>query len=328
MKVLFKEVSLLLLLMAPVLSLQAATSAVNCSKKTLASEIAKLDKSVPNTVNISGNCTEDIVISGHADLTLTGVGAASITATVFLPEDPENSTTALSVEYSKVTVQTLTINGGNYGAWCEKRSTCVFRDVTVEGGFNGVAFREHSAGDILGSSIIRNSRGVGVGVYGASIVHIRPEPLITGNELGPVISGHYFNECEPVETDDCSIWGYGAQVLDGSFLRADNATFSNNLIGIDAHRGAVIKLFAVDELGELEGVINNVLLGINLRAASTASIALPISGNGNAENGGAGISVGALSFVQNLGVTFSGNNQDVVCQHPTAISAPASWCGN
>jgi hypothetical protein len=329
MKALFKEVSLLLLLMAPVLSLQAANSTVNCSKKTLASEIAKLDKSVPNTVNISGNCIEDIVVSGHADLTLIGAGEASITATAFLPdEDPGNSTTALFVENSKVTVQALTINGGYYGAWCENRSTCIFRNVSVQGGHNGVALQGQSAGDILGSSMIQNSRGVGIGVYGASTVNIRPEPWITLEEVGPVISGHSITECDPEDPDVCGNSGVGAQVLDGSFLRADNATFSGNSVGIDAHRNAVIKLFADDEQHELGGVIDNVEIGISLRVASTASIALPISDNGRADNGGAGIWVGALSFVQNLGVTFSGNNQDVVCQHVTAISSPTGWCGH
>lgn len=317
---------LALLLFAPVLSLHAAGLAVDCNKKTLAGAIAKLDKSVPNIVNISGNCTEDVVVSGFKDLTLIGVGGASITAVT----GPAGTGTALSVNgRSQITVQTLTLNGGfQEGVRCEGRSSCVFRNVTIQGGANGITVTEQSGADILGSSVIQDSLGIGVGVFNASTVFIRPDQWNT-EEAGPVISGHISRQCDySVDPAECWDSGTGAVVQDGSFLRADNVTFSGNYIGILAQKNAVIKIYTEDLAGIRGGVINNVQDGIFVHRMSTAGIGTPISGNGRADNGGAGIRVGALSYVQNQGVTFSGNNQDVVCTHVTAISSPFVWCGH
>jgi hypothetical protein len=189
---------------------------------------------------------------------------------------------------------------------CEE-STCVFRDAIIQGGHGGLDFRDQSQGNIVGSTVIQGGLGAGLGIYGASSVNIRPEDVLGAGRLlpGPVISG----------------WWIGANVVDGSFLRTDNAIFSGNGDGIYASRNAVIKIYGFNGNG---GVINSVYEGIVIEYASTAAISVPITGNG-----GAGIWVGPLSFVQNHGfTTFSGNGSDVHCDHPTAISWPFEWCGN
>ena len=291
-----------LLLITPVLSLQAADITVNCNKKTLTKTIEKLDKLQANTVSISGDCNEDIVISGHKDLTLTGDGTASITATGHLPGDPENSTeTALYVENSQITVDTLTINGGADGVWCETRSTCVLRDVTIQDGGSGLAVQGQSAVDILGSSAIQNNFSRGIGIFGASSVNMRPDPW-DSVVAGPVISGN---------------GGFGAWVQDGSFFRTDNVLISANGLGVFAQRDAVLKMFA-NESGQ--GVSDNLGDGIFLRSSSSAQLILPIT-----DNGGTGIVVGPLSFAT-IFADFSGNAADVDCQHSTSASQPAIWC--
>jgi hypothetical protein len=213
---------------------------------------------------------------------------------------------------SRVTVETLTISGGfAQNITCVGRSRCVLRNVTVEGGGGGIGVQDQSAADILGASVIRNSTGAGVGVYGASAVNIRPEPWITGQEVGPVISGHA---------------GQGAWVQDGSFLRSDNTTFSGNGIGIVAQRNAVLKIYSSASQSSIGGVINNTGDGIIAKWSATASVSVPISGNG-----GAGVKVGPLTFFQEFAdvTLISGNGQgNVVCQHPTAISVPFSYCGH
>ena len=208
----FFRLTMMLLLIVPVFSLHAKPvdrpNSVDCSKTTLQSAIDKLDKSTVNSLEILGNCTEDVVIAGFADLTLTGIEGASLTATIIIiPEDDGSSTIALLVEHSKLTVQTLTINGGRQGVWCGNRSICVFRDAIIQGGHNGVLYTDQSQGEVLGSTEIRNSLNTGLGIYGASSVNVRPvDSWVWGDEAGPVISGH----------------GYlGAAVFDGSFLRTD-----------------------------------------------------------------------------------------------------------
>jgi hypothetical protein len=289
-----------LLLITPVLSLQAADFAVNCDKKTLTKTIEKLDKLQANTVSISGDCNEDIVISGHIDLTLIGDGSASITATGHLPEDPENSTeTALSVEKSQITVETLTINGGFDGVACNARSNCVLRDVTVQDGRNGVTAQTQTTMDILGSSVIQNNFRIGLGVYGASSVNMRPDPP---DSAGPVISGN---------------GSVGAWVQDGSFLRADNVLISGNGHGVFAHRDALLKLFSN---GSGLGVSDNLGLGVYLISSSSAQLNSPIT-----NNGATGVVVGPLSFAD-INADISGNVGEVFCEHHTSVSQPSHWC--
>lgn len=318
------HITMLLVLMAPIVSLYAKSvdpgRDVDCSKTTLQSEIDKLDNSIANTLYISGHCTEDVVITEFINLTLIGTGGASLTATSFIPEDPGNSTIALLVNHSRVTVKTLTINAGDWAASC-LRSTCDFHDTIIQGGHNGLHYQDHSKGAIIGSTAIQNSFGWGLGVFGASSINIRRVdtfPYPAGP--GPVISGHslpYYNPEDPSELLYDS--GIGAVVLDGSFLRTDSATFSGNGTGIYAHRNATIKIY-----GEDGGVVDNVHEGVFVGHASTAGIGLPVTGNG-----GAGIYVGPLSSFNDQGSTFSDNlGGDVFCDHSTAISQPQHWCGN
>lgn len=304
MRILSKESLLLLLLAAPVCTLQAAGSSVDCSKKSLQGEIDKLAKEVPNIVTISGTCTEDIVVDGFVDLTLVGTVGAGITATVFDNLDPGNSTLALLVENSKVTVETLTINAGIEGVACRNRSACTIRNATIQGGWNGMSLQDQSAGDILGSTTIQDSLGVGLGIFGASTVNMRAEPRGEGLP-GPVISGH----------GDGFGSGIGVLMLDGSFLRTDDVTISGNETGVFAIRDINLKMFG----GEVSG---STFDGIDVSNGSTAQIRTTVS-----DNLGTGITLGPLTFAQ-IFSDFSGNGSDVVCFHVTSISQPSSLCGN
>ena len=60
----------------------AKTKNVDCSKKSLASELSNLDKAEVNVVNVVGNCIEDLVISDFKDLTLVGDSATNLSATL------------------------------------------------------------------------------------------------------------------------------------------------------------------------------------------------------------------------------------------------------
>ena len=288
------KLALTLLLLLPAFSIQAETLSVKCDKKSLANVIGKLDKSESNTINITSDCNEDIVISGHKDLTLIGHDGASITATLFddTPEDWEDSTIALLVENSHITVQTLTINPGR-GVSCTGRSTCVFRDVKILGGNNGLSYTDQSAGDILGLSVIQDSLGTGLGIFSASTVNVRPDPYVTGDEAGPVISGHA---------------GKGVYVFDNSYLRTDNVTISNNGGGVFAQRESVIKIFG----GEVN---NNLSEGIVITKGGSAQIWSEVS-----NNVGDGIAVGALAFAQVELAEILGNlGLSVNCAHSTAV---------
>jgi len=283
------------------------STTIDCSKDSLEAELNKLDRSIPNAVEVTGECTGLVTIEGHRDLTLVGIAPASISG-VYVPEDSAGSTTALDIFDSRVTLQDITINGGNYGLFCSDKSTCILRDVTVQGGHVGVGVQSQSAVDILGSSQIINSENWGVGVFGASSVNMRPnwDSGFDPFEAGPLVSGH-----------EVGIW-----VQDGSFFRSDNVTVTGNVNGVQAQRDAVIKMFVAYDFDNDQyavpgaGVTGNAGYGFQIHRNSTAQIGLPVT-----NNGGSGIRLGSLSFLQNAGLFFDQNGgDDVSCEDPTAVS--------
>ena len=291
------------------------STTIDCSKDSLEAELNKLDRSIPNAVEVTGECTGLVTIEGHRDLTLVGIAPASISG-VYVPEDSAGSTTALDIFDSRVTLQDITINGGNYGLFCSDKSTCILRDVTVQGGHVGVGVQSQSAVDILGSSQIINSENWGVGVFGASSVNMRPnwDSGFDPFEAGPVVSGHCVG-----------IW-----VQDRSFFRSDNVTVSGNGVGDDclfpggvqAQRDALIKMFVAYDFFNDQwavpgaGVTGNLGYGFQIHRNSTAQIGLPVT-----NNGGSGIRLGSLSFLQNAGLFFDQNGGgNVSCEHLTAVS--------
>ena len=297
-----------LTLMIPALAVHAkpadpSGNDVDCIKKSLQDEINKLDKSIANILNISGNCDEDIVVSGHADLTLVGVDGASITAIAI----PPSNNSAVSIKGgSKVSLETLTLIGGSSGLGCTGGSHCTLLNVSTQGGRGGIAAQDQSTIYILGSASIMDTTGngefgdkpgFGVAAYGASSINVRPE-WATGldeNEPGPTISGH----------------SVGAFIQDGSFLRSDNAFITDNDTGVHSRRNSTIKVFN----NTVGSISNNTYDAVVVTQGSTAQIGAEIH-----DNGGAGVSIGSLSFAQVFS-TFSGNaGANVACTHSTSVS--------
>jgi len=291
-------VAVALLLAAPVFSAHAAAVSVDCTKKgtTVTAAIAKLTKSVANTVTISGVCTEDVLVSGYTGLTLVGNPGAAITGTL----TPSAGTTLTVNGGSTITVQSLTINGGPSdgatGVSCTDRSLCVFDNVVIQGGGpdqTGLSLQNQSAADILGTSIIRNN-DTGLGVFGASQVNMRPDGSAGP---GPVISANA---------------SFGAVVQDGSFLRTDDVRITGNGAGVLAQRGAVIKILDLgDGFGSVDGNVGD---GIIVKA-SVAQVGVTVAGNG-----GNGVFIRKLAFAT-VFATPVGNGYQLKCEDPvTSVS--------
>lgn len=287
------RVAVFLMLSAPFVASQAATVAVDCAKKgaNINDALAKLDRSLSNTVNISGNCIENVLINGHRDLSLVAIGTASLSAL------DANTATVDVIGSSRVSLRGFTINGGAVGVECDDRSICVLRSVNIVGGSGGgLTLQKQSSVDVFDGSIV-NSGAVGVGVYGASSINIRSEA--TPNPV--VISGHLST---------------GIFAQDGSFVRVDGATISGNSSGVAGDRGAVLKLLGTTITG-------NTVHGVSVRA-STAQVAGSVTGNG-----GHGIHVQRLGYLVFAGATnlTSNGGQSVQCDHVTSVTNPLTLVG-
>lgn len=286
------HVAAVLILSAPFVASHAAIVAVDCTKKgaSVNGALAKLDRSLSNTVNINGSCTENVVVDGHRDLSLVAVGTVSLSALA------SNTATVRVIGSSRVNLSGFTINGGSVGVECDDRSVCVLRSVNIVGGSSGgLSLQKQSSVDVFDGSII-NSGGTGVGVYGASSVNIRSEA--SPNPV--VISGH----------------STGIFAQDGSFVRVDGATISGNGSGAFGDRGAVLKLLGTTITG-------NTYQGVIVRAST-----LQLLGSVT-NNGWHGVEVRRLGYVVFAGNTdLTGNTgQSVQCDHVTSVTQPQNLVG-
>lgn len=294
--------TLALLLLTSVFAVHAKDKPINetldCSTDSLPDLLDTLNPAETNVVEITGDCPGLITIAGFSDLTLIGIDGGSISGT-YVEGDQSASTTALEISGSRVTLRDVTLNSGLYGLFCTDRSTCVVRDAIVQGGHFGVAAQGQSALDIQGATQIQDNAVWGVSVFGASSVNMRPnwDTGFDPAEAGPVITGN----------------GVGAWVQDGSFFRSDNVSFTGNGTGVWAQRDAVLKIFA--NASGL-GVTDNAGTGLVIRQNTSLQIFAPVSGNG-----GSGIQLGALSYLQaDPGLVNGNGGEDVACVDVTAIS--------
>src|SRR6516225_12387492 len=114
-------------------SAQAATLNVNCNGTgeeqltTIGTALTLLKPEGPNTINVSGSCHENVLIQSFQNLTLNAISGASIT-------DASGGTgSVVDIEDSTdVTLQGLTINGGDVGVFCGDLSVCRFKNNTIQ----------------------------------------------------------------------------------------------------------------------------------------------------------------------------------------------------
>jgi hypothetical protein len=155
-------------------SAQAATLNVNCNGSgenqltTIGKALNLLKPEGPNTINVSGSCHENVLIQSFQNLTLNAISGASITDAsggAGMVVDIEDST--------DVTLQGLTINGGDVGVLCGDFSVCRFKNNTIQNATDSVT--GDGVGVWLGQSrasfdgdVVQHNSGHGVNIANAS----------------------------------------------------------------------------------------------------------------------------------------------------------------
>jgi hypothetical protein len=283
-------------------SIHAANVAIDCSKKaSINTALGKLDRSVANVVTVAGACTEDVQVSAHRDLTIVGSAGAGIVATT------ADSLPMYIEANSRVTLRDISISGVAETVSCNDRSTCVLDSVVVSGGrFGGVSVQKQSSADLIGNTLISNIAGTGLGVFGASSANVGRNVSITGVRVG---NGS----------------GYAISLLDGSFIRVDGGTLSNNENGVSADRGSVVKLLGTTVTNNTftRGDGQEIGTGVSARASTVQLSGGTYSGNNF------GVIVNDLSYVTLQGnISIAGNTQQqIVCTSPTSITQPKNLGG-
>jgi hypothetical protein len=272
-------------------SAQAATLNVNCNGSnqdqltTLGTALKLLKPEGPNTINVSGACHENVLIQGFQNLTLNAISGASIT------DASGGAGNVVDIEDSTdVTLQGLTINGGDIGVFCGDFSVCRFKNNTIQNavGADGVGVWVGRSRATFDGDVVQHNSGHGVNIANGSSAR---GVNIQVNNNG--VSG-------------ISIGG-------GSFFVGGPASIQNNgTVGVRVVTHSTFTLLA----GAITG---NAGSGVTVRGASEANIQSvdgPINISGN---GGNGVQIHDLSFAVFLNgapppLTITGNAApDVNC---------------
>lgn len=258
----------------------------------------------PSTINVSGNCNENVVIKDIDRLTIVGNDGASIT------DASSGTRDVIAVDNSRVAIKGFTImgNANTDAIDCYDGSHCTLIGNTITGAYDGVGIYKTAAGAIVGG-VLQNNAGNGLLVTGEAYAD---GVTVQGNPVGVnVLNGGRvsFNAADPVfdpllaDTPSVATGnGVGVNVGHGAQFTCDGCLVHDNAgDGIHADVSAAITIapsFHYD--------------GVVFQARVT-------------NNSGHGVYVGDLaSAVFNGLPTVSGNGQpDIACSSITAVTRRA-----
>lgn len=293
-----------LLLIGFGVSARAATLSVNCggayglTSINAALQVLKNSEEPlgPNTINVSGACSENVLIRNMDQLAIKGLNGGSVS------DASAGTLDVIDVRNSRVTITGLTIDGENGGSFdgvdCEQGSHCTLIGNTIQGGLHAVSVWALSSALIVGGTL-QNNTANGIlargDVYAVGV-------KIQGNPVGAlVLRGGRLQ----------------AGVADPSFFPVSTAsptTIANNGAGVQVTEGAEFTCS-----GCL--IESNAGDGIHVDVSAAASIASgAVTGNA-----GFGVYVGDLSSASFHGSSaVSGNGRlDIQCASPTSVTRGA-----
>jgi Right handed beta helix region len=271
---------------------QALTFNVDCRLAThlpinaVVAKIAARNPLGPNTITVTGNCHENVVISSLDNLTLQ---ASSLGATI---TDASSGTldTLVVVDSGRFALNGFTINGS---VNCANNAVCRLAGNTIQNSQVGYGLRASRAHvDSQNDSIGNNPSGVGVIVTNDSRV-VLVDDTISNNG------------------------SHGIQVFDDAFVflanNATTTTVSNNGgFGVLATANGTVRLSVAHVTGNaFDGI--RIINGSVMRTDFVSPFVNNITGNG-----GAGVHVGDLShvfFANDGSMNITGNlgGTDVFC---------------
>jgi len=256
------------------------TVAVDCSAgETIAKALTLGDERKPLLVQISGTCSEHLLIDRN-DVTLAaGAPGATISG-------PDPAIDVIKVIASRVAIEGLTVTGGRNGITADSAPGLIVRNATVRGtGRNGITYARGASGMVDGCTVANNARdGVSVDAASATVINSQ----ITQN--GRMGVGLFTNSSARIGVDN-------ANAAAGNVISAN----ASNGIHIIFGSGAVIGMNEITGNGT-SAAPGNLRIGINLASAS-ADI---VGGNTISGNAGTGINLTRSSAIigdANFGLT-------------------------
>ena len=307
--------ALLLLILASTAA-DAVTLSVNCGAKegltTINGALHALKTipiSGPNTINVSGKCSEYVLIQNMDRLTLNAINGASIT-------DASNGThEVIDVDNS----HSFTLTGFTITTTCP--SNC---QTGAGAGADAISCYDGADCLLINNTISGAANGSGVGVYALSKVNVR------GGTLQNNFYGLFTNDSGEIFVSGVTIQNnYNGVFLNHGgviSIRAgvDGVTPSvianNTGRGIDTNLGATVVVKAPAEITSngAEGI--NLVLGTKLFVGGGGPGVVSISGNA-----GPGVSINDVSIARFAGnAHVTGNaSPNIACNAATVVTVGA-----
>ena len=303
----------LLLLMAS--TANATTLWVNCGARSGLTSINAALKTLKgpesagaNTINVSGACYENVLITDTNGLTIVGRSGASLT------DASGDTADVVDIRNSRVTISGMTIDARNNVTWdavdCEQGSHCMLNGNTIQGGADALGVYATASAAIVGG-VLQNATSYGIWARGdvavaGVLIQGNPQGIgaIKGGRLQASIADPAWNPIREVtQTTIAGNTGTGVQVVEGAQF----------LCG-----GCVIR----DNGGD--GIHADLSAATTIQAAYTSSntVIPPLV----TRNAGPGVYVGDLSSAAfhgpNPTVTLNGQ-PDIVCKSALSVSRGA-----
>ena len=264
-------------LQAKVVNVQCGGSKTDTT--TISAALKLLNPNVPNTLNISGNCNENVLINGFTRLTLAGKQGATVT-------DASGGTaqTILVLDSTNVVFQTLRVDGGLDGVQCDSFSVCRFSKVMVENGGAGIQITQSRAE--LDNTTIHHTQNA-LTSLDASSVRIDTGVTLDSNINGIVVEGG-----ASLESFGAAITNNrqaGIDVSQHAYLFLSSTTISGNGNGIELVNHSSIHLLGNNT------ITGNRQFGVYLFDLSFANFDPGNNITGNNTGGGNAVDVGCFS---------------------------------
>ena len=243
------------------------TVAVDCSAgETIAKALTLGDERKPLLVQISGTCSEHLLIDRN-DVTLAaGAPGATITG-------PDPAIDVIKVTASRVAIEGLTVTGGRNGITADGAPGLIVRNATVQGtGRNGITYSRGASGMMDGCTVINNARD-GVAIDAASGTVINSQV----NQNGRVGVGVFTNGAARIGVDNAN--NAAGNVISGNASNGIHVVFGS---------GALVGMNQITNNGASPtGAVGRFGIGIFNASADI------IGGNTISGNAGTGVSVRA-----------------------------------
>jgi len=213
------------------LHVMANTVTVQCGgtqhPNSISEALGLLNPNVPNTINVSGTCNENVVINKFTRLTLSGRPGSRV-----VDASGKASQTILVIDSTDVVFQNMNIDGGLVGIQCDSFSVCRFSGDTVRNSGGGIQITQSRAE--LDTTSIRHTQN-GLTSLDASSVRIDFDVDIENNQFGIDVQGGSTLESFGATVSNNQLAGFYVSGQANLLLSSTTVAGNGNGIEVDSH---------------------------------------------------------------------------------------------